>query len=293
MVDPWYQHLPRVDKDSDIAWDDSQAWEMNPVHRWVYDKYEISKVSDIHTWLLKDLSFETAANLDYPVILKPRKNFHGMGKGTHVCYAWEDLITCYDPDSIVQEKLTGRHISTDVLLRGGDICAYSSFEGFYEKDPFGANSLSFSLWERVPELPSAVPDFCTHLIGYTGPANVETIGGRVIEVHLRPSLQFYDIDGGLIKSLSSFLKGDPPSVSFEKTYSKPFRIKEDKTPTSYEIPLKPPNVGLVFHTFEINKPLSAVDNDEYSYRVLVVNGWDLKDIETYGNELMEKITWKS
>src|SRR5262249_57253517 len=82
--------------------------------------------------------------------------------------------------------LRGRHVSTDVAVVAGEPRWWRHVTGIAVGDGM------FDTWTvhaaRDPELEGYLHGWIgDHLSDYTGMLNLETIGGRVIEAHPRPS----------------------------------------------------------------------------------------------------------
>ncbi len=90
--------------------------------------------------------------------------------------------------------LTGEHISTDIALEDGAAVWFKHAQGI----PSGEGT--FDHWIIKAERSVGLERYCRnwlakHLAGYTGMVNLETIGGRIIEVHLRFTDQWPDLYG--------------------------------------------------------------------------------------------------
>ena len=106
-------------------------------------------------------------------------------------------------------------------------------------------------------------------------------------MHLRPSLCFFDICGGLI---SNYLASDGKKYKYKpskfvKSYSRVWRTNKDR-----KIPIKPQiflpeGISSIQYTYYTKLPLSECENDVYSYRILAINGFNLPKIEKFGNML--------
>ena len=90
--------------------------------------------------------------------------------------------------------LDGRHVSSDVAVVDGEPRWWRHVTG----EPAGEGT--FDYWTVHAARDAGIEDYCgawigRHLAGYTGILNIETIGGRMIEVHLRMSDQWPDLYG--------------------------------------------------------------------------------------------------
>lgn len=117
-------------------------------------------------------------------IVRPCVNLPGMSRGASIQYIEKD--TEHLPDgSFWQELFTGVHLSVDYEHGKQIRCTIGILE---DKN----KSLSrFKLWkvvDRVPTLPSCILD----IVNRYQVVNIEMIGDKVIEVHLRGNPDFED-----------------------------------------------------------------------------------------------------
>ncbi len=185
------QYFERVPCPSNvfIPTEDSDAWAWNPQHRWVYDKLAVAQSQGLQA------APHGVAPSDYPVFSKPIYNLKGMGVGSQVLASETDYLRAYQAGHFWSTLLSGDHVSSDVALVDGIPRWWRHARGITS----GAGT--FDYWEVQAEADSAIEQWgdswCRrHLAGYTGMANLETIGGRIIEVHLRFADQWPDLYGG-------------------------------------------------------------------------------------------------
>jgi hypothetical protein len=191
-IDPWrLQFFERVPCPADvrIPTDDGDAWEWNPRHRWVYDKLTVA--------ISQELSAgpHGVTPPGYPVFSKPIYNLKGMGAGSRVLASAAEYIEAYRPGHFWSTLLTGEHVSSDVALVNGAPRWWRHARGI------ASGEGTFDYWEVRAAPDDDVERHCgewcrRHLADYTGLANFETIGGRIIEVHLRFADQWPDLYGG-------------------------------------------------------------------------------------------------
>jgi len=260
------------------VWSDEEAYYENPKHRWVYDKLYVAKTySGLRVWDL-DCDFPTV----FPVIMRPRYNLLGMGHKTFTAKDKYDVRR--SRGYFAQEIAKGEHTTTDFIVVGGRIV--DSFTFTATKDEKG----SFTLFSSTNQHNPVAHEFADSIGLIVGVINVECIGLHVIECHLRPSLQFHDIDGGLVRQLPQLVKhGKWNKISFEKTYSAVLRVERDGVPHCDPLGPLEPGVRSVALTWEPSYPLSLSANDEHSYRTAWVNGDDLSSINLYKDRLKQSI----
>ena len=190
-ADPWrlqYFEAAACPADVNIPTEDSDAWLWYPDHRWVYDKIAVAQSQGIPA------APHGVSPPAYPVFSKPITNLRGMGTGSRVLGSAEDYQRSLTPGHMWMTLLAGRHVSTDVAIVDGEprwwrhVTGEASGEG------------TFDYWTVHAASDPGIEDYCSawirrHLAGYTGILNTETIGGRMIEVHLRLSDQWPDLYG--------------------------------------------------------------------------------------------------
>jgi hypothetical protein len=171
-----------------IPTDDPDAWGLYPAHRWIYDKLAVALSQGL------DAAPHGVMPPAFPVFSKPITNLRGMGAGSQViesAAAYEAALTA---GHFWCTLLTGAHVSSDVALVNGRPVWWRHSTGATK--PGG----TFDHWhihaEPMPPVEAWCGAWCTrHLAGYTGMANLETIGSRIIEAHLRFADQWPDLYG--------------------------------------------------------------------------------------------------
>lgn len=190
-IDPWRaQYFEKVPCPQDvfIPTEDSDAWNWNPRHRWVYDKLTVALSQDLAA------APHGVAPQSYPVFSKPIYNLKGMGVGSRMLASAADYTDAYSPGHFWTTLLEGEHVSSDVVVVRGEPRWWRHARGI----PSGEGT--FDHWEvtarPAPEIEVWCGAWCRrHLQGYTGMVNLETIAGRIIEVHLRFADQWPDLNG--------------------------------------------------------------------------------------------------
>ena len=197
-IDPWrtqYFESAKCPDDIFIPTEDSDAWIWNPAHRWVYDKLAVAASQGL------DAAPHGISPSAYPVFSKPIYNLKGMGVGSRTLRSEADYIAAYQPGHMWSTLLEGDHISSDAAVVDGVPHWWRHASGQASGDG------TFDHWKVHADPVPAVEDGCgawcrRHLKGYTGMVNLETIGGRIIEVHLRFADQWPDLYGeGWVEAL--------------------------------------------------------------------------------------------
>lgn len=277
QLDSWEAKYIQSLKDSDLlAWDDYSAWHRYPKYSWVYDKQALAKFTGVPTY---DLETEIPDNIHYPCVIKPRTNFTGLSKNMYIADS-EDEIEDWQ-GMIAQQYLEGHQGTADVVFIDGvfkDSFAFTTHKNFYGE---------IKLFESNPFIPLQVVNKLRELFhGYTGVVNVEYINSDIIEIHLRPSLQFYDICGGFIEQLPTMMKTKKwQKIKHIKTYSRIYRTKHNGTPKVKTLPEKPEAVTSIQFCWEDGKDLRETDPSLGRNRYMVINGTDLQEIEKFGKKI--------
>ena len=183
-LDPW--ELELVDKyNIPSPTNDWDAWLSYPGHRWVYDKYKLSR--KLNPKLLA--GFKTF--FDCKQVVRPRFNLDGLGREVSVVEGNPSAPVQFG--YFAQSFAVGPHLSID-KDRKGRLTAYQGRK-------LSGSLTGFFLWHRIRILPGvgsqlrssgklshALHWFQNLKVPY---ANMEMIGNTVIECHLRPSVQFW------------------------------------------------------------------------------------------------------
>jgi hypothetical protein len=188
-ADPWrLQYFAHVKTAVNIPTEDSDAWQWCPEHRWVYDKLAVA------------LSQNLAAGphgtqpVRFPVFSKPIVNLRGMGVGSRVLHTQTEYERHYAPGHFWMTLLDGRHVSSDVAVVDGEPRWWRHVTG----KPAGEGTFDYWIVHAEPDtdIEAGCGDWVQdNLAGYTGMLNVETIGGKIIEAHLRFADQWPDLYG--------------------------------------------------------------------------------------------------
>jgi formylmethanofuran dehydrogenase subunit D len=99
-----------------------------------------------------------------------------------------------EPGSYWCERLTGTHTSSDCLVQDGEPRWFAHTRGSDLKD--ASRPVYWAIGVELPQIEAWVGDWVRrNLAGYTGICNIELIGGKPIEAHLRGSNGFFDLYG--------------------------------------------------------------------------------------------------
>lgn len=277
---PWrhqyFAHVPCPD-DVFIPTDDPEAWTWNPQHRWVFDKLQLALSQGL------DAGPHGLMPKRFPVFSKPIFNFGGMGAGSRVLATEADYQRHNTPGHLWMPLLSGDHVSTDAAVVEGRVAWMRHATGLPTRDGM------FDHWHihaaAMPDLETRLTAWITSkLAGYTGILNLETIGGRIIDAHLRFADQWPDLYGpGWIEALVRLYqlrewsfddraRRDGYSVvlflAHGRRYCHPPQAIIDDV-------LAMPQVSSVQITFHQDRPPEAHSMPPGGFRVALVNAWSL------------------
>ena len=157
---------------------DEGAWEHFKEFRDIYNKINVAMSQNIACAPMGIVPE------NFPVFMKPILNLHGMGLGSKILSSLED----YENEKHLSgyfwmEYLQGEHLSHDFIVSNGKIVFCITFKGY----PFDQGM--FDYWETT-EIPKNLFHYIDswlqkNLSKYSGCVNIETIGNKIIECHLR------------------------------------------------------------------------------------------------------------
>lgn len=169
---------------------DTQAYKLAPPKfRWVYNKLTVAELQG-----LKCGPHAIVPDEQFPIFSKPLMSLWGMGTDARVIETPEEYWQNITPGHMWCTLLSGKHYSTDIAVVEGKPVWFSHSLGV------PGPRHTFDYWE----VNIATEDYVqanlvafveAHMSDYTGMLNVETIGGKIIEVHLRFTSQWPDLYG--------------------------------------------------------------------------------------------------
>jgi hypothetical protein len=171
-----------------IPTDDGDAYRLHPTHRWVYNKLLVCETQGLAH------GPHGITPPAFPVFSKPIYNLRGMSVGSRVLHTLEDYERGQAPGHLWMPVLEGPHVSSDVAVVDGRACWWRHTTGVALRDG------TFDYWTVLAEPLPAIEVYAgawilRHLRGYSGCVNLETIGGTIIEAHLRFADQWVDLYG--------------------------------------------------------------------------------------------------
>jgi hypothetical protein len=215
------------------------------------------------------------------VFSKPIVNLHGMGAGGFVIRSAHELEANFTPGHFWMRLLNGRHLSTDVALVRGVPHWWRHTVGHR------LESGTFDDWvvlaHRLPRLEARWGRWLReYLDGYTGIINFESIGGVIIECHLRMAEQWVDLNGpGWLESVVDLYAhgrwrfDDRPRTGYSIVLFGPHGRRYRIDPDAVEALRAVPGVSSIQITFDARKPLQNHAMPPGGFRLAIVNSWDL------------------
>lgn len=279
--DPWrLQYFEGVECPDDvfIPTEDSDAYRLYPAQRWIYNKLAVAESQGMECGL---------HGMDpprYPVFSKPIYNMRGMGSGSRMLRSAKEYERYNRPGHFWLPLLEGEHVSTDVAVVQGEPCWWRHVKG----KALGEGT--FDYWTILAEARSEIEAYCgawlkAHLAGYTGMVNLETIGARIIEVHLRFADQWPDLYGsGWLEALVRLYRDGVWEYADSDRHEGYSVVLFGAHGVEYRYPDPElvrgiggrPGISSVQITFHADKPVSAHAMPPGGFRLAIVNCWDLE-----------------
>jgi len=258
-----------------IPIDDPTAWRLYPSYRYVYSKLFMCDTQGIPN------GPHGVAPSAFPVFSKPSTNLHGMGIGGRVIGSAAELEARFTPGHMWMALLTGRHVSTDVALARGRPRWWRHATG--HALPRGM----FDYWtihaRPRPHLERYLDRWIgRHLRGFTGVVNFETIGGKIIECHLRMSEQWVDINGpGWLESVVDLYTDNRwrfthrPRTGYSVVLFGRHEVVYSIGRGVVDTLRRAPGVSSIQITFDPARPREQHAMPPGGFRLAIVNCWDL------------------
>lgn len=261
-----------------IPTDDPDCWMLYPSDRWVYDKLRIAWTQDLAC------GPHGVPPNTYPVFSKPIINLRGMGTGSRKIASAEEMERFSEPGHMWMPLLAGEHVSTDCAVLGGRIAWLRHATGSPWTDGM------FRHWRvhagTMPVLARQLEVWVAHhMSGYSGMMNFETIGGTIIEAHLRFADQWCDLYGrGWVEALIELYSSanwQYADVNRVDGYSVPLFARHGHDyrhppPALQEEVRKMPSVSSLQITFHQGKPQASHAMPPGGFRLAVINATDLE-----------------
>jgi hypothetical protein len=261
-----------------IPTEDPDAYLWYPAQRWVYDKLRLAASQGLAC------APHGVIPPQFPVFSKPVNNLRGMGVGSRVLTSLEDYQRHLQAGHFWMTLLEGEHVSSDLAVVRGRAMWWRHARG--TTAPEGM----FDHWTieggRRSELEAYVEAWLLrHLWSYTGMLNVETIGGRIIDAHLRFADQWPDLYGrGWLEAVVGLYEHGAWSFADTDRYNG-YSValfgphgREYRHPPAelVERVRRMPQVSSVQITFHQDRPAAAHPMPPGGFRLAVVNCRELE-----------------
>jgi len=169
-------NLHHCDPSIVIPTNDLDAWVTYPKYNWIYNRLQLAQMQNIKAAPMP-IQPDT-----FPVIIKPIVNLYGMGLNIKKITSMIEFEENWYNNDFWMEFLDGEHLSIDILLIKGQIIWHATFTGHKMDNNLGL----FKYWESIDTvLDPNVIEIVSKLDNFTGCVNIETIGNKIIEGHLR------------------------------------------------------------------------------------------------------------
>lgn len=278
--DPWrdqyFENIPCPDNVL-IPTDDFDAWPWYPKHNWIYDKLRIAQSQGFTS------GPHGVMPTAFPVFSKPITNLKGMGVGSRVVSSEKEMLACSTPGHFWMPLLEGPHVSTDCAVVGGQVKWLRHATGV--PGPEG----TFKYWtlhaDEMLEVATYLKAWVSkYMAAYTGMMNFETIGGRIIEAHLRFADQWCDLNGkGWIKAMVRLYADGIWDYDEQRRvgYSIPLFARHNSNfahpPQDLQTRIRAmPQVSSLQITFYDKKDAGLHPMPPGGFRLGIVNAWDLQ-----------------
>ncbi len=162
-------------KDIKIPTNDFEAYPYYKDYTYLYNKKWVADSQNVGCGTNRQVPNK------FPVIVRPMINLYGMGKGTYYVTNYEQSSKISNKD-FWEEILHGNHVSVDVFKNDHGILGTVAFLGI------PADLFKFIYWEYLPDyqLPLKVTQWISkNMKSFIGVFNLELIGDKIIECHLR------------------------------------------------------------------------------------------------------------
>lgn len=158
--------------------DDAEAYLAYPELRYLFNKLSLSE-SLGHQCGPGGIS----PNVSDWFVVRPIINLRGMGLGAEKMWIDKGDLTKVKPGYFWAEWFSGAHYSVSYQVVDGHAIQTSCFRGYNIESELS----TFTRWERSNETDFVIPDFLLRDLIQVPTFNVEFIGDKIIEVHLRDS----------------------------------------------------------------------------------------------------------
>jgi len=280
-ADPWrLQYFEGVacPEEVRIPTEDPDAYLWYPAHRGIYNKLAVAASQGLAC------APHGVCPPAFPVFSKPIMNLRGMGVGSRVLADREHYERNLTPGHFWMTLLEGEHVSTDLAVRAGRVVWLRHSLGT------AAAGGTFDYWTIEAAARAPLEGYLgawvgQHLATYTGMLNLETIGGRIIDAHLRFADQWPDLYGAGWLPAVVGLYGQGEWRYAERDRRNGYSValfgphgREYQHPAAsvVEQVRRMPDVSSVQITFHADRPPAAHPMPPGGFRLAIVNCLDLE-----------------
>jgi len=158
--------------------DDSKAYREHPNLVHLFNKL----------WLAENLNYHCGPGGVGPetpgwFVSRPIMNLRGMGIGAEKIWMDKDELCKVPPGHFWCEWFEGPHCSVSYAVNGGVVVQTSCYQGFNSPTDLS----TFTSWKKIERDNFEIPSFLYNDLVKVPSFNVEFIGDKIIEVHLRDS----------------------------------------------------------------------------------------------------------
>lgn len=277
----------------DIPVDEVSAWAMFPAYRHVHNKL----------WICESQGVPHGPHgvepHGFPIFSKPIFNLRGMGIGGQIIRTRRAYAAALTPGQMWMPLFTGPHVSSDAIVVRGAVKWWRHTTG----RPAGRGT--FDYWtihaEENPRLERYLGDWIGRYFNkFTGVLNFETIGGKIIECHLRMAEQWLDLNGkGWLNAVVDLYQDGR------------WRFDDADRRTGYSVILFGPHgrdwrapsarrvaelrqsnraISSIQITFDPKIPLAQHAMPPGGFRLAIVNCWDLRAGRAVRRQLAEEFS---
>ena len=261
-----------------IPTDDAEAYLLYPTYRWIYNKLKVCETQGLEHGPHGVLPSR------FPVFSKPIYNMKGMGAGSKVIETSEAYEREQTPGHMWMPLIVGEHVSTDAAVVDGEPKWWRHTIGKALDDGM------FDYWTVLAEPRPQIEAYCgiwvrRNLNGYSGIVNFETIGGTIIECHLRMSDQWVDLYGpGWVESVVNLYAkrswdyaDNVRRTGYSVVLFGRHGVRYGQVDRSMVAEgLSRPEISSIQMTFHEDKLPDAHSMPPGGFRLAIVNCWDLE-----------------
>lgn len=187
-----------IPEDLDIPILDKDAWDAYPKYQHLYNKLFVNKSAGVKCNLIG----ASRGPRKFPVIVRPVYNLFGMGHQARRVFFPADFEQLDLSGHFWAEKINGAHYSWDLAIVGGRIAWAQTWIGKRHPSNEPGMMSHWSTREASAGSERRVAAWVEeNLEGFTGMINLETIGGMIIECHLRVGDVLYMCNSQLLQAI--------------------------------------------------------------------------------------------